>query len=78
MKLADLMYGHGSEFMCSLSGRFSPEKYPDAPPFNFVTIDPELLIRMLIDVNGDRDPGHALASSGSQFSRPDIGQGPFR
>ena len=32
MKLADLMYGHGSEFMCSLSGRFSHEKYPDAPP----------------------------------------------
>jgi hypothetical protein len=32
MKLADLMYGHGSEFMCSLSGRFNPEKYPDAPP----------------------------------------------
>ena len=32
MKLADLMCGHGSEFMCSLSGRFSPEKYPDAPP----------------------------------------------
>ena len=31
MKLADLMYGHGSEFMCSLSGRFSHEKYPDAP-----------------------------------------------
>jgi hypothetical protein len=32
MKLADLMYGHGSKFMCSLSGRFNPEKYPDAPP----------------------------------------------
>ena len=32
MKLADLMYGHGSKFMCSLSGRFDPEKYPDAPP----------------------------------------------
>ena len=32
MKLADLMYGHGSEFMCSLSGRFSHEKYPYAPP----------------------------------------------
>ena len=32
MKLADLMYGHGSTFMCSLSGRFDPEKYPDAPP----------------------------------------------
>src|SRR5258708_24836013 len=32
MKLADLMYGHGSEFMCSLSGRFSHEKYPNAPP----------------------------------------------
>jgi len=26
------MYGHGSKFMCSLSGRFDPEKYPDAPP----------------------------------------------
>jgi len=32
MKLADLMYGHGSEFMCSLSSRFSQEKNPDAPP----------------------------------------------
>src|SRR5580704_9531253 len=32
MKLADLMYGHGSKFLCSLSGRFNPEKYPDAPP----------------------------------------------
>src|SRR5690348_4748531 len=32
MKLADLMYGHGSKFICSLSGRFNPEKYPDAPP----------------------------------------------
>src|SRR6516164_3397169 len=32
MKLADLMYGHGSELVCSLSGRFSHEKYPDAPP----------------------------------------------
>ena len=32
MKLADLMYGHGSKFMCSLSGRFDPEKYSDAPP----------------------------------------------
>jgi hypothetical protein len=31
MKLADLMYGHGSKFICSLSGRFNPEKYPDAP-----------------------------------------------
>lgn len=35
MKLADLMYGHGSEFMCSLSGRFSPEKYPGALPIQF-------------------------------------------
>jgi hypothetical protein len=28
------MYGLGSKFMfmCSLSGRFDPEKYPDAPP----------------------------------------------
>jgi predicted RNase H-like HicB family nuclease len=32
MKLADLMYGHGSKFMCSLSGRFDPKKYPGAPP----------------------------------------------
>ena len=32
MKLADLMYGHGSKFMCSLPGRFNPEKYSDAPP----------------------------------------------
>ena len=31
MKLADLMYGHGSKFMCSLSGRFDPGKYPDEP-----------------------------------------------
>src|ERR1700719_4460162 len=32
VKLADLMYGHGSKFICSLSGRFNPEKYPDSPP----------------------------------------------
>jgi hypothetical protein len=32
IKLADLMYGHGSKFMCSLSGRFEPEKFLDAPP----------------------------------------------
>jgi hypothetical protein len=32
MKLADLMYGHGSKFMCSLSGRFDSKKYSDAPP----------------------------------------------
>src|SRR5271156_2174509 len=32
MKLADLMYGHGAKFMCSLSGRFDPEKYSDARP----------------------------------------------
>jgi hypothetical protein len=35
MKLANLMYGHGSKFICSLSGRFNPEKYPDAPPIQF-------------------------------------------
>lgn len=32
MKLAELMYGHGGRFICRLSGRFDPEKYPDAPP----------------------------------------------
>jgi predicted RNase H-like HicB family nuclease len=32
MKLADLMYGHGSKFMCSLSGRFDAKKYSGAPP----------------------------------------------
>ena len=32
MKLADLMYGHGDKFLCSLSGRFDPENFPDAPP----------------------------------------------
>jgi hypothetical protein len=32
MKLADLMYGHGGRFICSLSGRFDPEKYSHAPP----------------------------------------------
>jgi hypothetical protein len=32
MKLANLMYGHGSKFICFLSGRFNPEKYSDAPP----------------------------------------------
>jgi hypothetical protein len=32
MKLADLMYGHGENFICHLSGRFDPEKYSDAPP----------------------------------------------
>ena len=35
MKLADLMYGHGSKSMCSLSGRFDPEKYPMHRPFKF-------------------------------------------
>jgi len=32
MKLADLMYGHGGRFICTLSGRFDPEKYSHAPP----------------------------------------------
>jgi len=32
MKLANLMYGHGGKFICHLSGRFDPQKYPDAPP----------------------------------------------
>ena len=32
MKLADFMYGHGAKFMCSLSGRFDPEKYSEVPP----------------------------------------------
>jgi hypothetical protein len=36
MKLADLMYGHGAKFMCSLSGRFDPEKYPMHHPSKFV------------------------------------------
>ena len=31
-KLANFMYGHGFNFVCSLAGRFDPEKYPDAPP----------------------------------------------
>ena len=39
MKLADLMYGHGSKFMCSLSGRFDPEKYPDAPPIQICEME---------------------------------------
>ena len=39
LKLADLMYGHGSEFMCSLSGRFDPEKYPDAPPIQICEME---------------------------------------
>ena len=30
-KLADLMYGHGDKFICCLSGRFEPDKYPNAP-----------------------------------------------
>lgn len=32
MRLADLMYGHGEKFMCSLRGRFDSDKYSDAPP----------------------------------------------
>ncbi len=32
MKLADLMYGHEGKFICHLSGRFDPQKYPGAPP----------------------------------------------
>ena len=39
LKLADLMYGHGSKFMCSLSGRFDPEKYPDAPPIQICEME---------------------------------------
>jgi hypothetical protein len=31
-KLNNLMYGHGFNFVCSLSGLFDPEKYSDAPP----------------------------------------------
>lgn len=31
MKLAELMYGHEGRFMCSLSGRFDPDKYVNAP-----------------------------------------------
>ena len=29
-RLSDLQYGHGDKFVCSLSGKFRPEKYPDA------------------------------------------------
>jgi hypothetical protein len=32
VKLADLMYGHEGRFICTLSGRFDPEKYSHAPP----------------------------------------------
>jgi hypothetical protein len=32
MKLADLMYGHGDKFMCTLSGQVNFDKYRDAPP----------------------------------------------
>ena len=39
MKLADLMYGHGSKFICSLSGRFNPEKYLDAPPIQICEME---------------------------------------
>jgi hypothetical protein len=39
MKLADLMYGHGSKFMCSLSGRFNPDKFPDAPPIQICEME---------------------------------------
>ena len=35
LKLAELMYGHEGRFICSLSGRFDPEKYFDAPPIQF-------------------------------------------
>jgi hypothetical protein len=31
MKLAELMYGHEGSFTCSLSGRFDPDKYVNAP-----------------------------------------------
>jgi hypothetical protein len=34
VKLAHLMYGHGSKFKCSLSGRFNPKKYPMHPHSN--------------------------------------------
>jgi len=33
------MYGHGSKFMCSLSGRFDPEKYSDAPPIQICEME---------------------------------------
>lgn len=32
MRLADLMYGHDGKFICHLSGRFDPDKYPPSPP----------------------------------------------
>src|ERR1700730_9825032 len=39
MKLADPMYGHGSKFMYSLSGRFDPEKYSDASPIQICEME---------------------------------------
>jgi predicted RNase H-like HicB family nuclease len=39
MKLADLMYGHGSKFMSSLSGRFDPKNYSDAPPIQICEME---------------------------------------
>jgi len=30
-RLANLMYGHGDKYMQSLSGKFEPGKFPDAP-----------------------------------------------
>src|SRR5258705_9363432 len=64
MKLADLMYGHGSEFMCSLSGRFSHEKYPDAPPIQicemkcgcWIVADGNNRVGLILKKNPDRIP----------------------
>lgn len=30
-KLSDLMYGHGDQFICTLSGKFQPQKFPGSP-----------------------------------------------
>src|SRR5262249_25047179 len=78
MKLADLMYGHGSKFMCSLSGRFDPEKYPDAPPIQicemkcgcWIVADGNNRVGLILKKNSkatiaDRPPHQKTAFTGS-------------
>ena len=39
MKLADLMYGHEGNFICHLSGRYSPDKYLPSPSIQICEMD---------------------------------------
>jgi hypothetical protein len=64
MKLADLMYGHGSEFMCSLSGRFSPETgMPIAVAYRRIVWSAPAVIRNMIHAAA-QNAGEEAANAG--------------